>query len=473
MNEGEITNPPAPVGCCGVRHWQMALHFAFYVIVFGIVVSISSTLTPMIITTPKLENISMLTISGIVSSYMYAFIATELFSGLICKRFGFKWPMVIFMVVISIATLNLPTLAREYGANGVIVCRVVQGLCIGLLFSMPADAISRWVPARERTTLGTAVYASAYLGQAIALIMGEYISSTNLKWSFVYTQSGYLAIIWAILMAIYGADSPEEYEKEISETERDYIVQNRGNVITKKKLPIPWRQIFTSMAFWAIVVAQIGACWVLYVLTSNLPIFLRMNYEVEINSKLFCIINLITWVLSFSISGIAQSMINSEKTTTEQSRKIFNTIGTWIPAIFLIFFSFGTRGNQYFGIAMWAIMSVTFVGTICGSKLNANDITTNFAPIVYGTATWIAVVFNLISVIVLSHHMFDNWNVVFIYTAVLAFLTNAFFLKYGSGEEQYWNNMYEVLDEEAGDLSNSASRTSVDEKKYLLFIRKQ
>lgn len=68
--------------------------------------------------------------------------------------------MVILMTIVSIVTLNLPTLMEEYGATGLGICRAIQGGLIGLLFAIPADVISRWAPIKERTILGTTVYAS-------------------------------------------------------------------------------------------------------------------------------------------------------------------------------------------------------------------------------------------------------------------------------------------------------------------------
>ncbi|XP_045477147.1 sialin-like isoform X2 [Harmonia axyridis] len=472
MADEETTKPPASVGCCGVRHWQILLHFSFYVIIIAIEMSLSATLPAMLVTNPKLENLTNASISQMFTSFMLAFTATELFGGYICKKFGFRWPMMIFMGVLTAVTLNFATISNEYGVGGIVFCRAVQGVCSGLLYAMPAEAINRWSPIKERTTFGTTVYAGGILGTAMALFMGSYLSSgTNLKYTSIYTTTGYLALIWVVLMAMYGADSPEQYPKEISQVELDYIVNNRGNVTTSKT--IPWGKIFTSMPFWAIVVAQIGAGWMFYVLAVNVPIYLRFHYEVNLNhNNLVAVINLITWVLSFAISGIAQLLINENRTSIGQSRKIFNTIGSCVPAIFFLYLSFGLNGNQYVGIALWVIVSVCSVGTICGSRLNCNDITTNFSSIVYGTATWISLLFNEISAIVLNSH-FDLWNVVFIYSGILVICTSLFYLKFASGEEQDWNNIYENVGDEEMDLSKSTSRSEVDEKKYLLFIRKQ
>ncbi|XP_044759160.1 sialin-like [Coccinella septempunctata] len=473
MRDDPVINSPVSVKGIGVRHGQILLQFLFYIIVFGIEISLSSTLSAMLVTDKKFENTPISTVSQMMCSYMFGFVITELFGAVLCKRYGFKWPMVLLMIIISAVTLNLPTLTDEYGAHGIIACRAVQGLCIGLLFSMPAEVISRWVPIKERTMLGTTVYASGLLGEALALYAGGYLSGTRLNWTFVYTQLGYLAIIWVVLMAIFGADSPEQYQRKISGSELDYIVHNRGNVTIKKKMRIPWRKILTSMPFWAIVVAQIGAGWILFVLTVNIPQYMAYNYMVPMTQNTIVVVNLITWVLSFSIAGIAQLLINEGRTTIEQSRKLFNTLGSCIPAFFFILLGLVTQGNQYAGMAIWVTISVTSVGTICGSKLNSNDITTNFAPVVYGIATWISLVFNMITLTILTmNYNLDDWNVILIFSALVAILTNLFYVKFGSGEEQEWN-LYEDLEDEEIDLSKSTSRASVDEGKYLLYVRKQ
>lgn len=73
-----------------------------------------------------------------------------------------------------------------------------------------------------------------FLGNAFITFVGAHLNR-KFNWSMVFTQLGYLTIIWVVLMAIFGSDAPEQYPK-ISESELEYIVQNRGNVIVKKKV---------------------------------------------------------------------------------------------------------------------------------------------------------------------------------------------------------------------------------------------
>ncbi|KAL3272622.1 hypothetical protein HHI36_014089 [Cryptolaemus montrouzieri] len=471
--EGEIINPSAPVKGFGVRHGQVILQILFYVIIYGIELSLSSTIMAIVYSTKDGSYIySNWWLSQILAAYLYGFLITELFGGWVCKNFGFKWPMVIMMVINSAITLSLPLIGQNCGAVGLLVCRIVQGLCSGLIFAMPADFINKWIPVGERTTLGTAVYSSSRLGEVLIFFGPAFLVDTSLGWQFVYTLYGYLAIIWAILMAVFGADSPEQYFRKITEKELNHIVQNRGNVKTKSKLRIPWMKILTSMPFWAIIVAEIGTSWLLLVLSANMADYFRTHFFVWNTQFFYVIVTLISWILSFVISKIAQASINNGKTTIGQSRKICNLLGVFIPALCLIYFLFEPSGNRYEAVAFWTVMSVASIGTICGAKLNVNDISTNFSAVILGIAAWIGAVFNMLMVIVFQAKFTDNWFTLFLFTIILLLITNIFYLKFGSGEEQDWDMIDDDLDEEV-DLSKSGAYISCDEGKYLLYIRKQ
>ncbi|KAK9887953.1 hypothetical protein WA026_000251 [Henosepilachna vigintioctopunctata] len=464
-----LMEPPAKG--FGIRHWQVILHFFFYVIIDGTKMSIAGTI-PYIIRSPDgSSNWSTESLSLAVSSYLFGFLITGLFGGWLCKKCGFKWPMVITMVIISVITLNLPLITREYGHQGLIACRLIQGLCAGLVYPMPADFISRWIPVQERTVLGTIIYASGRIGDVIGMYMPIYLAETSLGWSFIYTQYGYIAVIWAILMGIFGADSPEEYPKAISEEELNYIVRSRGNAKPLTKIDIPWKRMLTSSAFWSIVIAQIGALWLFNVEYGNLMVFLNIFYDVRIRSGAFLIVLSISWIFTFIYSAVAQLFIKENKTTIGQSRKIFNTIGCLVPSVILILYLILPASNPFVGVFLFTILSIGSVATIVGSKLNINDITGNFAPIIFAVANWMGIVFTVVFTLLINIPFVDTWTVVFVFTIILLILTNLFFLKFGSGEDQMWESYEEVRDEES-ELSKSTSRASNDERKYLLFIKK-
>lgn len=86
------------------------------------------------------------------------------------------------------------------------------------------------------------------------------------------------------------------------------------------------------------------------------------------------------WFLSILLSWIADWMISSNRFTIKTTRKIFNSIGQYVPAICLICASY-TGCNRLLTVALLTL-GIGFNGGIySGFKINHLDITPRFAGI--------------------------------------------------------------------------------------------
>ena len=59
---------------------------------------------------------------------------------------------------------------------------------------------------------------------------------------------------------------------------RNYITAGLP-ATSEKSLPIPWRSIWTSVPFWAIMFSNIGNNWGFHLLMTELPQYLKKNFD--------------------------------------------------------------------------------------------------------------------------------------------------------------------------------------------------
>lgn len=122
---------------------------------------------------------------------------------------------------------------------------------------------------------------------------------------------GTLTILWFVLWCFFVYDTPAKHPR-ISSEELNFIEKTIGNQTSKVvalkiilcpifdsgkniinmssktyyyvkgKVPTPWKAIFSSMPFWAILAGHIGHAWGLYTLLHELPSYLKNMLHFEI-----------------------------------------------------------------------------------------------------------------------------------------------------------------------------------------------
>ena len=105
--------------------------------------------------------------------------------------------------------------------------------------------------------------------------------------------------------------------------------------------PIPWKKIWTSMPFWAILVANFANNWGFHLLMTELPQYLSDIFPDYMNSGsrkgLWTAIPYGTmWIVSLVISFTADKIIKKNILSTAVVRKISNTLAHIGPSVCLM-----------------------------------------------------------------------------------------------------------------------------------------
>ncbi|XP_018323914.1 putative inorganic phosphate cotransporter [Agrilus planipennis] len=435
----------------GVRHTQILLLFMLTNLAYGMRVNLSVAIVAMTdnSTNPNYDFpvYEWHDKSIILSSFFMGYIIPQVVAGQLAKKYGPKWFLLVTMAVGSLFSILIPTFAR-FGSWGVILCRIIQGFCQGFIFPSTHNLLGKWAPICERSRLGTFVFAGCSLGVVVSMILSGWISGSWLGWPTVFYLYGCLGLVWTLFWLILSSNSPAEHSR-ISDEEREYIESSLGNQANISETPTPWKKIFTSVPFWAILITHCAQNWGYFILLTELPTYMGhvLNFDIKSNGILSALPYLITWFLSFIFSSVADYLINRGITTIGGARKISNSIGLYSPAICLILLAFLSHGEETTALAVTLLVVGVGLnsGHMAGYQVNHIDLSPTHAGTLMGITNCMANICSLmgplfVQYIVTDEKNLDQWKIVFSTSAAIFIIGGSTFILLGSGERQIWDS---------------------------------
>lgn len=83
--------------------------------------------------------------SLVLSSFFWGYVCTQIPGGQLAKRFGGKIMLLVSLTLCSLLNLLTPKFASFGNYPAVVVLRVVQGLCQGVIFPSTHTLLAKWV----------------------------------------------------------------------------------------------------------------------------------------------------------------------------------------------------------------------------------------------------------------------------------------------------------------------------------------
>ncbi|CAH1123595.1 unnamed protein product [Ceutorhynchus assimilis] len=455
--KNKICVEPAPK--IGYRHLQVFLYFLLCFIGFGFRVILSVAIVamtdpntnpnPNIPTYPEWHDKNV-----ILSAFFWGYMLPQVFAGWAARRFGAKWFLVTTFAVNSVAGFLTPMAAAQFGSKGVMLIRVAQGLTQGFMYPSVTHLMSQWVPVEERSRLSTIVYAAGSAGTIVAMFVSGLISASPYGWPMVFYLYGGLGIIWCVLMALLGHDSPSIHPY-ISKAEQFYIERSLMHNMDKGNHPTPWKAILTSSKVWALLLAMIGNNYTWWTLLTQIPSYMNsvMHFDIKNNSLLSSLPYLTLWILSFGVGFSSDYIINKGLLERTTSRKVFNSFGMYLPAIALVILGYTRSDEPIRGVALLIAAVSTNAFHFAGFSPNSMDLSPNHAGAIMGLGG-LSQFTGVIAPLVVQAVVTDptnpvHWRYVFFISAGLCVITATIFNIFATAKEQTWNN-----EEEKQDLEN-------------------
>lgn len=198
-------------------------------------------------------------------------------------RFNTKWVLLITVFVNSISTILVPVTAKLH-LYALYALRFLTGLVSASNLPVVNVLIGKWVVYEEKSMWVAIIYAGTSLGTVISILTTGLIMS-ELGWEAVFYIHGSLPLIWCVVFLLFFADNPES-QKLISEKEREYICNAYGHrkPFAASKPIVPWRAIFTSTPFWALVITNTLGNFAWYFLLTTVPNYMKNILRFDIKA---------------------------------------------------------------------------------------------------------------------------------------------------------------------------------------------
>ncbi|XP_018561181.1 putative inorganic phosphate cotransporter [Anoplophora glabripennis] len=455
MTEEKMSEVQKPNKCFGIRHIQCAFLSVIIVALAGMRTSLSVVVIAMISENPPNKNIPTYPEwaskkNMILSSFYWGYIVFQFVAGMVANKYGTKYLLGIGMFINSVFCLILPYFGSQFGYQGIIACRMIQGLTQGPLLPCCHNLLSKWLPLQERGKIGNFVYACFPLGTVICLPLAGVISSSAAGWPTVFYLYGGICLVWSILWLIFGSSNPST-DRFISEDERKYI-QAGAPIEEEKSIATPWKAIFTSGPFYAIIICHCGTSMGDYTMRSETPSYMEkiMDFDLASNSSFSALPSLGQYVVGNLSGQITSRLIEKGVLSVGGGRKLSNSLATFVPALFLFALVF-IAADQPELTLITLIIGVGMMGaSYSGYLINHMDISPVHSGVLMGFGNTLGNVFGFVGP--LSVDLISNisgyketqkqlWNIVFSVTGIVLVATGISYIILGSGEEQPWSKV--------------------------------
>lgn len=402
----------------------------------------------------------------VLSSYFWGYAVTSFFSGTAAEIWGAKKVVFLTMLFSAILTILTPQ-AAKWNFYLLFVTRLIIGLLSGFLFPALHALVAHWAPPAEKGK-----FVSSLLGGAIGTVVTWSLSGPLIEkfgWSYAFYVPGIIGIVWCVAWWFLVYDSPVQHPR-ISEEEKAYILLAIGDKVqnSKNTKSPPFKSIFTSFPFLAMVILHYGNNWGLYFAMTAAPKFVSsaLGFNLTSTGTLSSLPYLARMIFSLIFGAIGDRIIRQNVVSTTFMRKFFCLFSHIVPGLLLI-------ALGYTGCA--PILSVVLITFSMGSNgaatltnlVNHQDLAPNFAGTLYGIANGIGNTAGFVTPLVTAHFTkngngFAEWRPIFMTGASLYIASAVYFILFGTGETQQWNYVPPTEEEEEDKRpSASSSETTV------------
>ncbi|XP_058975965.1 putative inorganic phosphate cotransporter [Musca domestica] len=387
-------------------------------------------------------------ISYILSSFYWGFFVTQLPGGVLCRRFGAKLVMGLAIFFSGLLSVITPWCLNWGGWQSLCVIRVLLGLAQGMVMPCIFDHLAKWSPLEERNRLGGFSQSGYDCGMVLAMGLSGVIAESCIGWPGISYISAGLCFVWFLLWQVLGANNPND-SSLISESEKFYITSSNAHEDTFNEgtISVPWKAIFTSVPFMALLITRSAEMWGLTTLESQIPSYFHgvLNLEIKTNAFFSALPFMASWLMSYVFMFMADVLQERKIVSLTVSRKIFNSVAFWIPALGLIAIGFLDEDNQNMALFLITLSNAINSGETIGSSLNVIDLSPTHAGLLYSIINTVASVVALLSplavgFIVTDVHNRYQWQVVFVIAAGIFIVGNLLYIIFGTAETQSWNS---------------------------------
>ncbi|XP_043238701.1 putative inorganic phosphate cotransporter [Amphibalanus amphitrite] len=389
---------------------------------------------------------SELTQGVILSSYFGGYLVSQVPAGRLAERLGAVRVLAVGLAAAGLLTLLTPVCALS-GVPALVTIRFLQGAASGVTTPSIHCLLARWVPPNERSRISTFVYVGKQLGTAVTILSAGPLAGWRWAggWQAIFYVTGSVTLVWSVAWTLLVYETPADHPR-ISFRERVYIYsltyQGSGQ---RSSVPFPWRRALSCRPFQALIVTQFCQNWGDYLIMTELPTYIStaLRYPLNTNAMFSALPQLAKVVFALGVSFVADWLARGSRLSLSANRKLWNSIGMYIPALTLVGVSFAGCSDVL--VLTLMVTTVGFNGAVLsGYNINHMDLAPNFAGTLMGITNCVATLAGVLApfqagYVLNQQPSLANWRTVFLTAAGLLALGNTVFCALGSTSRQPWN----------------------------------
>jgi len=198
-------------------------------------------------------------------------------AGIVADRFGAKWVLCFSLAWWSLFTALTPW---PRSLPMLLLVRVLMGMGESGMVPCTNSILVRWFPRREYSRASAFCWSGSHAG----LIMAFPLASFILRfwgWPYIFFAFACLGALWLPLWVFRVTDKPEDCPG-LARSELMEIVGERPEL--PRMTEVPWRQILSCPAVYALMSLHFSFNWIAYVLASWLPTYLLKERHFSLSS---------------------------------------------------------------------------------------------------------------------------------------------------------------------------------------------
>ncbi|KAL3273990.1 hypothetical protein HHI36_015408 [Cryptolaemus montrouzieri] len=180
----------------------------------------------------------------------------------------------------------------------------------GLQYPCMQNIISNWAPPDEKGK-----FVAAMMGNTFGSIITMPATSLIIErfgWPWSFYSLTFVVLVFCILMVLLVADHPRSY-RWIRQEELEYIEASHGDTVQveKRKKTPPYGRMFLSCPFYALIAAQFGNQYILFVTLTTVPQYLkrRLSFNLKASAGIAALPQLSRLIFGFIFGEVNDVLI--------------------------------------------------------------------------------------------------------------------------------------------------------------------
>ncbi|GAB1606332.1 uncharacterized transporter slc-17.2-like [Argonauta hians] len=399
--------------------------------------------------------------SNILAGYFYGYVISNLIGGILADKYGGKRVMGVAILSASILTLLQPSMTRISGYF-TLVLRILTGIMSGPMGPCIQSLLGRWAPPLENSALLAFCFSGLLFGSITGMSVSGFLCVYGFDngWGSIFYVFGGVSLLFSFVWFYVVYDSPEVHPN-ISEKEKSYL---KDVIICRNQVKnIPWREIITSPAVWALIISHTCYNWTIMSFQVVLPLY--MKEALNINPKSNGFMSSAPFVGQFITvhlwSRLADFFRTKHILSTRSVRVLFQSICFLGSASLLVAIGFLNCNQASLAGILFLFTGMFLAFYIGGFNANHIDVAPRYAGILFGISnTFGSFPGSLVPIFAKAltpNGTQSEWQIVLALCAAFSVFGTIMFAILASGEVQKWA----ISD----DIPNSVPLVNVESQK--------